>query len=196
MINGQYSVAELKDLIAAKDFDLAQLGQHYADYSPTWVTQDSTSYVAWTNDWNALQSRYASTRSSAETTITEAAFIVEPDSLIPADAEYKAVLAAVNPSWAQNTNAPGSLGDLDLRLTKASGAPTDYSGQPQPTPGSDADLNALNTIAPFDIIGQLTGQAQGPANPRTWPTWAKWLGGGAVAAGVLWGAAKVKEILS
>jgi hypothetical protein len=175
MINNLYTVAELADLRAAKDVDLQDLDQHQADFAPTWVAQDSAGYVAWINDRSALGTRYDAAKSQADSDLelrkfADPAWDILPATMQDADAQYKAVLAALNPSWQQNTNAPGSLGDLDLRLQQASGAPTDYSNQPQPTPGSDFDLTLLQGA------GAIT-------SPSKWPWWLQLGVGTAIVAG-------------
>jgi hypothetical protein len=194
MIAGLYSVAELKDLIKAKDYDLDQLGAHYAAFAPTWVNADSASFVAWTDDWSKLQQAYDAARADGETAISEASLVLGSDNDIQADAPYRAILTALNPTWAQDTPAPGSLIDLDARLSAASGAQTDYSQQPQPTPGTDADLNALNAISPYDLLGGKGGNTD-LGKPTTWPTWLKWTAGIAAAGGLTWAADQAFDLL-
>jgi hypothetical protein len=167
-----FSVAELKDLLTAKDYDLTQMGDHYAAFSPTWVNSDNATFLAWTNDWNALNTAYAAAKSDAQTIIDEAEFIIGSDATISADSQYRAVLSALNSTWAQNTPAPGSIIDLEARLATASGQATDYSTQPQPTPGTDADLDALNAVSPYDVIGGAGGGTN-VTQPTTWPFWMK-----------------------
>jgi hypothetical protein len=143
---GDPSVAELIDLVAAKDYEIAQLEQAYADFSPTWVQKDSAAYVAWVNDWTALKTRYAIARSSAETDISIAKISPVPNNAINAKTTYNGILFAMSP--VPNTVSTGSLQDIYNRIT-AAGGKVDMSKVPQPKPGTDLDLNLLNTLKPL-----------------------------------------------
>lgn len=140
-VGGLYTVAELKDLIAAKDADLANLAVLTKQAFQSWQTKDSNSANAWHNDYQSLLSRYATAKTQGAS-MAWSAFM--PDSMTPADDAYKGVLTAINPLWQSNTNAPGSLGDLNLRLAQGSQqALANPRPIPQPSPSSDFDLKRM-----------------------------------------------------
>jgi len=134
---GNHTIQELKDLIAAKDVDMAQLNKQQADFTHTWMQSDPAACGLWLNDLQALNNRYDAAKASANTylTISAADFTAGGS-----EASYNAILDALNPMWRQNTSAPGSYGDLITRIT-AAGAKIQAWQVPQPTPNSDYDLN-------------------------------------------------------
>lgn len=137
-VNGQYTIAELIDLLAAKDEEIKRIDDAFTAFAPTYPGD----FGAWQTAWTTLKSNYNNAKSSAQNQITAAKLNVVPNNMIVADQAYKDVLTSLNPSWQQNTAAPNSLSDLQNQLTKM-GATVDNSPLPQPTPGSDVDLTAL-----------------------------------------------------
>ena len=135
---GKQTVAELKDLLAAKDYTVGQLDRAYADFAPSWVNRDPQGFTDWTSDWNALHRRYESARASAQRAIDLAKVNVLGDSLIVADVEYHGMLTALK--QVDGTITKGDLQELVNRITAAGKAP-DLSQTPQPT-AQDADLGA------------------------------------------------------
>lgn len=200
----EYSIGELEDLIAAKDYAVTQLGNHFADYSPTWVSQDLTSFSAFSSDWAALQSRYDDAKTSARhwiDTETVVAFDIDVEGIDATD-QYNGILAALNPSYAENTNGPGSIGDLEQRLTAASGTPTNYSDTPQPTHDTGLAPNSweayvtglgykLGFVKPGDMPPGTPG-GPGTGDPPLIPTWVKVVGGLGLGT---WLISNVKDII-
>ncbi len=148
-IDGLMSVAELKDYVAAKDFAMQHLGQSYADFSPTWVNEDSAAFIDWTNDWNDLQNRYNAARADAESAISVASYLPLSDANTPADPPYREITLALKQVPGQITK--GDLQDLAARLQSAGGTLTTIPA-PQPRANTDADLTAMNTLAPVDAL--------------------------------------------
>ena len=60
-IAGHHTVAELKDWLAALDYQAGQVAQAYAAFAPKWRARDDGGAAAtdWENDWKALKARYA-----------------------------------------------------------------------------------------------------------------------------------------
>ena len=144
-IAGVPSVAELRDLVAAKDYEQAQLTAAYASYSPVWVAKDGVGFANWTNDWDAMKQRYASARAMAERWLTgwEHTLTPTPDTLTPAPVPWNAVVTSLQK--VPGTTSPGDMQDLYNRFIAAGGTVT-FPNEPQPTPGTDADLNLLNKL--------------------------------------------------
>jgi hypothetical protein len=143
-IAGQYTIAELKDLLTAKDSDMGNLSTMVGQFFSTWQKQNANAANAWHNDWQTLIGRYASAKSSAQNHITLAAVNFMPDSMIPADDVYRAVLTALNPAWQTNGSAPGSLSDLSQRIALAGASTANLVPTPQPNSTSDVDVNVFN----------------------------------------------------
>jgi hypothetical protein len=149
-ILGQYTVAELEDLIAAKDYAVNQLsyayfgdaGKHDLHKDPTWPT-----------DFTALSIRYNNAKTKAQNLISalKVSNPLIPNNVIPADAPYKSILKSLRAS--PNTISKGDLQDLSNRLA-ALGIQTDYSAMPQPKSGSDIELSAFKAanvaLAPLE----------------------------------------------
>ena len=53
-ILGQHSATETKDLLKAKDGEMADLAKAFALFGPKWQAADSKAYSAWLSDYNAL----------------------------------------------------------------------------------------------------------------------------------------------
>ena len=139
-IGGLYTIAELKDLIAAKDVEVAVLDKDGAAFMPSWQQNDPIAADNWATDFAALKSDYQAKRSFAQSEISTSAWTPLPANTIPADPAYRAILASLNSLWESHGIGPGSLSDLRSRLTAAGGKASVYT-VPQPKAGSDADLN-------------------------------------------------------
>lgn len=167
-IAGQPSVAELRDLVASHDYELAQLAQAYADFAPNWVKQDPTAFVNWTNDWDAMNKRYQAARSMAENSFTAAKLSPIPDKDLPANAPWTAILRALKKI--DGVVSPGDLQDLYTRFTAAGAKAVDFSKMPQPTPGNDQDMNLLTALNQVPaILGG--GNSSGFFGLPSWVGW-------------------------
>jgi hypothetical protein len=169
-VGGLYTIAELKDLLNAKDSDMANLSTMANQFFATWQKQNPNAANAWHNDWQALIARYASAKSSAQTQITISTSFL-PDSMVPADGTYRDVLTALNPAWQTNGSAPGSLSDLTQRISLAGASTVGLASTPQPKGSSDVDLNAFNKVnqaTPY--IPAAVKAAVGALAPNVVPT--------------------------
>lgn len=168
-ILGKWSVAELKDLVKAKDYDVKQV-------------QDARNLgqadAAWDADWAAFKSRYNDARTSAMLRIGEAgALLTVSDSVIPAQEQYEGILRAL-------TKTPGRYTDKDFqglhnRLVTFLGHPIDFSEQPQPKAGTDTDLDAYRGAD--SAVKAVEAAAKGTREAATSKT-AMTIAGGAVLA--------------
>jgi len=138
-VGGLYSISDLKAIIAAKDYQLAQLAAHGATAAATWGLQDIAAYKDWQSDYGALSTRYIAAKDSAKLALAAAAlnFLMPEDADGSGDPGFRAIMAAIH----HDPEQKGDLTDLDRRLQLATGTPTDYSNNPQPKLGSDFDLN-------------------------------------------------------
>jgi hypothetical protein len=184
-INGLYTVAELQDIMASWAYRMQQLGQAYANISPAWVARDSASYVAWTNDWNALQARYTAALKQAQSAVTTATInVFTPNSLIPAQTEYTGLMKAMRQSYPPDggPQTKGDFDDLNLRLNAAAtllGTPAAapvYPAMPQPT-ATDVAQQVFAAGAPADPVAQFVGaQKTGPLpNAPGGLSWLAWI---------------------
>ncbi len=140
---GLYTIAELEDLLAAKDVEVNVLTNDSKFVNTTWAESDPIAASNWNTDFNALLASYASAKQVARNAIANASSLLSP-TMNTADAQYKGVLYSLNNQWENHTDGPGSLGDLRARLT-AAGAPMTPYTVPQPRAGTDADLNAYRS---------------------------------------------------
>lgn len=203
-INGLYTIAELQDIMASWAYRMQQLGQAYANISPAWVARDNASFIAWTNDWNALQARYNAALKQAQTAVTLATVnVFTPNSLIPAQLEYTGLMKAMRQSYPPDggPQTKGDFDDLNLRLSAAStllgtpaAAPT-YPAMPQPQ-ATDVAQQVFAASAPADPVAQFVGaQKAGPLpNAPGGLSWLAWIekhktaivvGGVVVVGGIL-----------
>lgn len=137
-VNGNHTAAELQDLVNAKTYEVGQVAQAYADYSPTWVAKDSGTFVDFTNDWSNFQARWDKALKVAQSSLTLAKLNPAPSDVILAEKEYMGLLNALQPH--PGIVDKGSFQDLYNRLV-AAGKPVDVSKVPQPT-AVDRDLQA------------------------------------------------------
>ena len=207
-----YNVGELEDLIRAKDADMAGETKSYAAFSPAWVAADSAAFIAWTNDWDALQKAYQTARDAADREISTAKIGYALDDLMDATAyrdatatdEYEGILAALNPSWQSNTVAPGSFADLDRRIKAAATSqavtlPTWQTPQPQnPTSGLDPTswqgylAGAASKVGLIDASQLPPGTPGSKDGPPLIPTGLKIAGAAALALYIV---KSIKDVL-
>lgn len=142
---GLYTIAELRDLIKAKDQEMQAMTDAYNHFAPTWHGADADDFA---NDWHALLARYAAARTIASAAMANTSIFI-PDNMNPVDSEYHGVINALIQH--EGMTAKGDFQDLYNRLTTAQNKPVEgkdfHVGQP--TKGSDADENALKATGNF-----------------------------------------------
>lgn len=140
MVGGQHTVAELKDLLAAQMYSVNQTQKAINDNTPS-LALHPDDYVLLLNDWNVLLARWNQAAAAAQKVIDA----WHPfDTLAIAENEYVGILKALQITYPQLYTSPGDLIDIVQRLKKLNVTP-DYSQMPQPTAGSDADFQVLQT---------------------------------------------------
>jgi hypothetical protein len=139
----EHTVAELKDLLAAKQLEVDRVDQAYQkllDKGPP------TKEVAdWKSDWDKFKERWQGATKEAQAAIDAwkwNPFV--PDNMAVAESQYVGVIKALSQAYPELHTVPGDLIDLSLRLTQLGGT-IDNSPIPQPRPDSDFDFNALHT---------------------------------------------------
>ena len=198
MIAGQYSVAELQDLITLWAGRMVNLDTWYGVASPVWVAKDNVAFVAFTNDWNALHARYDTALSSANSAVTVAALSVfTPNSAIAAQPQYDALMKAMRQCYPPDgcPTVKGDWADLYARAAAVSpslgiAAPPDAPAQPVAV---DVDQSLFAATTNLDVVAQVTGAQKGGPLPQGGNTLAflQWMAahktlllvGGAVIAG-------------
>jgi hypothetical protein len=154
---GYHSVAELSDLVSAKDVALLNLAARVNE-----VQGSSTDMSAFNAAYANLVNRYSAARANALKAIDDASSSFRPTSMVIADSEYNALLSALNPRWQENTwnSGDGSLEDLYDQVGKLGATGVHDSPTPQPQQGSDVDFNTLQASnAAINAIGDPLGQA-------------------------------------
>jgi hypothetical protein len=154
---GYHSVAELSDLVFAKDVALLNLAARVQQIQDLPIDL-STFNAAYAN----LVNRYSVARTAALKAIDDASNSFRPANMIIADSEYNNLLSALNPRWQENTWNPGdgSLEDLYNQVEQFGATGQTDVPTPQPEQGSDVDFNALQTSnAAINAIGDPLGQA-------------------------------------
>lgn len=158
-ILGSHSVAEVDDLIKAKDVDIN-------DFATKRSSLSQPPDTSWDNDFAALQSRYTSAKNdyAVQRAILVTGEFLVPNSMIVAENSYQNILGALYnaPAPAQtsgdptpiytDTVLPGSFQDLANRMLSA-GVKVNETNIPQPNPNSDADQNALQTLNKLPVVG-------------------------------------------
>lgn len=149
---GGPSISDTIDLMKSGDYKVSQLGKAFGDFTGTWVGKDPGGWADFSNDWLALQGRWAAAKVAAKSPALALPFA----DIGPA---YAGLLKALDSSPIQK----GDLQDLVQRIEKAGGS-TNFSKMPQPK-GPDLGLGILKATAPVDYLGMLTGQevGKGPA---------------------------------
>jgi hypothetical protein len=147
-ILGEQSLAELKDLLAAKDKEFAVITNALAS-TPQTSWPNTALYTDWMNDWTALQARYNAVRKLAQGDIDTGNWQPVPLSIQPAQMRWNDVIKAIQPVY--NTTTKGDLVDVHARLNAVQKIPV-YT-VPQPLKSSDFEQTVFTTLAPFDPIG-------------------------------------------
>jgi hypothetical protein len=151
-VAGFYTVAELQDLVAAKDAEMRNTARMFAEISG--LPYDFTAFLPL---YNQLTSRYSAARAVAQKAIADAVGAWRPTNLIVADAEYQGLLSAVNPRWKENTWTPGdtSLESINDQLRKFGATGTGAEPIPQPSKGSDVDITAYQKLPDLTKVPHL-----------------------------------------
>jgi hypothetical protein len=153
---GYHTVAELQDLVASYDVilrNVARRAQAVAD-SPKFDR------VSFAETFDALTKRYNDARAAAQKAINDAKSAWRSPTMIIAEEEWNNLLSAINPRWKEYTWSPGdgSIDDLYNRLIEAGSTGTQDEPIPQPRPGTDVDLNALQTTTNITQAIEGTGE--------------------------------------
>ena len=159
---GEHTVAELKDLLAAKQVEIDRVDQAYQKIvdqgPPTKEVSD------WKLDWDLLKVRWADAKKEGQAAIDAWSFnLFVPDNMAAAESQYVGVIKALSQAYPELHTSPGDLIDLSQRLTKLGGT-IDNGPIPQPSPDSDFDFNVLHTT---DTITTAAQQAVKPLLPST-----------------------------
>ena len=154
-ILGQETVAELKDLVSAKDYTIAQLRIAREGFSGF----NAADAKDWDDDFSSLTRRYNAARLLAMTAFGKASITPLPDDKIPAPLEWDAVIKSIRQDKDHQTK--GDLQDLSDRLSAAGGKP-DYSNTPQPRKGTDADLEVFKNADKLIKKGEETAKDSTP----------------------------------
>ena len=175
-VAGFYTVAELKDLIAAKDVEMNAM-----------ALQIVKGDAGIQSDFRALQDRYQKARATAIAAEGSMYSYITPDSLNvasgAADFAYKQIITALQ--QVPGVVSKGDKQDIANRLINKGWKPT-YK-VPQPKKGSDVDEVVYKGARKFDIIGP-----DGPKGPGEFfsnifsliPWWA-WGVGGLIGVGFI-----------
>jgi hypothetical protein len=160
---GQHTAAELRDWLAAIDYQIDQVRHAYDQFAAMWHVRDAGAESDWKQEWHALLDRYGVARSSAQIALGLAKLdVAVPDSLIPVETEWQAVHHALAPT--PGTVSKGDFQDLYGRLVEARGKPVDMSKVPQPK-ALDADLATYK--AADQVIRTAEEVARGAAHAAT-----------------------------
>lgn len=153
---GYHSVAELQDLIASYDVILRNLAHRLEQVSGSGKLDLST----FTPAYQVLIERYNAARAKGQKAIDDAANAWRSPNLIIAEEEWNDLLSSVNPRWKEYTWEPGdgSVHDLYARVIDAGATNAVDEPIPQPRPGTDADLNTLQTTTQITQAIEGTGQ--------------------------------------
>ena len=175
---GDWSLAELQELIDAKDKEFSVLDSAYAN-TPSASWSSPQVLADWVNDWMSLKNRYAQAKIAAASRIDAVKnawynALSPPLSQDSAEPYYTNILRAIkqNPT----TITKGDLDDVNHRLNAVKTIPP-YT-VPQPSKANDFVTNVSQALAPFDPIG----------NPQARDNWKKDLAigiGASLVGGIL-----------
>jgi hypothetical protein len=154
MINGMYTIGELRALLANKDAELATLAKAQAAFDPTWKLQDPAGEATWQIDYAALLDRYGSAKTEAQIVVGVSDLNPVPADLdVAGDAPYHGVVSALQAT--SGAVSTGDFQDLWNRLTTAQGVPIPEAPLPHPTGempgGRDLDLVWYKKLADLPL---------------------------------------------
>jgi hypothetical protein len=152
---GQYTIAELRDLVAAKDVEVNVLTKDGHAFLPTWSSKDPGAASAWQSDLQKLTADYAASRASAQTALDAAGApgtmgSIFADNRNPAgDAPYKRLMATLNPRWESHDASTDRVGTLRSRLAAAGATMSRYT---VPQPGAHSDYRMDVVTHPSEVL--------------------------------------------
>jgi hypothetical protein len=176
---GNHTIAELADLLRAKDPGIPDLEKQYNAFHPTWTLTDPTSDAAFSRDLGALKARYATATAGLHAVIdATSGFMANKTSAEP---QYTRVWAALQKQ--SGVTSPGDYQELFTRLENAIQAneaarglpPTKLYERPassmQPRHDSDWAENVIRSAPPAPKMGQPidTGWVSPPVSSSTPP---------------------------
>ena len=167
-IAGQHTVAELRDLLAAHSYSIAQTQKAINDNTAV-LARHPNEYILLLNDWNVLLARWNAAKQAALAELN--AFHPLPENMTPAEASYVGLLKALQITYPRLYTSSGDLVDIASRLSKLEVNP-DYSNMPQPRAGTDADFEVFKSTD--QLLKTVT------------PSKTTWVKIGAAALGALW----------
>lgn len=146
-ILGLQTVAELRDLVEAKDYLVSQVQKAYDSHAVFWSNSDKEASKEWKSDWDSFRIRYKAARMVADSAFARAKLSLASESVIPAEVEYRAVMRAltINPDKGYSR---GDFQDLYNRLSAVTTIDTSKAPQPR---RPDFDLDGRNTLEKVDV---------------------------------------------
>lgn len=189
-----YNAGELSNLIDAKDVDMQNTENSWAQIQNAWETMAPADAGAWATDWAAVKDRYAPEHDRSARYVALLSDLPMSLSDYDATTEYQSLLKALNPNWPGNWGA-GSYQDVTARLRDAYASLNQAPPQGQPIPQGDPSYDS--GVSPNSWQAYVTGAAVKlgilnatdvpPGTPGTdgapplIPTWVKVVGVGALA---------------
>jgi hypothetical protein len=142
----QHTVAELRDLLASKDFEIKEVQTRYDANADAWRARDPEGENEWRRDWRDFLDRYNDAHAKAKVAIAAGdALITVRNSMIPAEGPYNDVIRTMKKNPDPGTPyEPTDFQGMYNRLIEATGSGhIDFSKMPQPDPKSDFDMRRL-----------------------------------------------------
>ena len=149
---GMHTVAELRDLLAAKQKERDEVNKAGSLARPEWQAADAAAFAAWSRDLAAANDEFERARSDAQGVIDFVPGILDEAPLVTPPGQTKSV-------WDSVIEASKPYLGLTLRLTQAGHAPAPYT-VPQPT-APDRDLQVYKAadrgVQGIESVGRQTG---------------------------------------
>lgn len=127
---GAHTVAELRDLLNAYNYQQGELEKAADGARDHWVSQDAAGWTQWKADYDSWNASYQPVRTAANTLLAATATTLQ--NVVTAEPQYQDLAKAFAP-----------MADLDRRFRQgpAAAVAPSYGANPQPT-APDADLGA------------------------------------------------------
>jgi hypothetical protein len=166
-----HTVAELSDLLRAKDQLIPDLEKQFNAFRPTWAAKDPKAVQSFQVDLTNLKSRYHLTSYEARALVAATPSLVE--NITPAETLYANLLQALQRT--SGVVAPGDLQDLWIRYRNAKQMDEASKGQPltepyeppsstiQPRKDSDWDENRIKDLSALEVFEAKVGKILGVA---------------------------------